>query len=80
MTIVSGANCHWNSHESPQFQYYDHVYGCSVRCANGTRNLEMIVSIFVHMTSEKPSLGSICATFCNDLQNLSSKTDTVENN
>ena len=56
---------HANSHEALNFQYFNHVSGCIVQCANAPRNPETTV-LFVHMTSEKPSLGSICATFYSD--------------
>ena len=38
LCTLSHANCHWNSHEALQFQYFNHVSDCSVQSANRTRN------------------------------------------
>ena len=38
LCTLSHANCHWNSHEALQFQYFNHVSDCSVQSASRTRN------------------------------------------
>ena len=36
--VFSHAVCHWNSYETPHFQYCNHVIDRSVQCAIGTRS------------------------------------------